>query len=153
MTEIISGFPGIGKTYFQQKNKDKVLDSDSSSYSWTVNQETGEKQRNPDFPENYINFIKSTMLTNQYNFILVSSHKEVRKALVEGNIDFTLVYPAIQCKEEYIVRFQKRGSPKAFTDLISKNWDIWLKELRGQAVNFRYVLSSGQYLSDVIIVY
>lgn len=33
-TMVISGFPGIGKSYFFRKNKDKiVLDSDSSKFS------------------------------------------------------------------------------------------------------------------------
>ena len=33
---------------------------------------------------------------------MVSSHKEVREALVENGIFFTLVYPEPSIKEEYI---------------------------------------------------
>ena len=37
-TVVISAFPGVGKTYFMQNNKDiKILDSDSSDYHFEVN--------------------------------------------------------------------------------------------------------------------
>lgn len=64
-TTIISGFPGIGKSYFfrnQEYNNRTVLDSDSSEFSW-VKDENGNntKERNPDFPSNYIDHIKENM--------------------------------------------------------------------------------------------
>ena len=33
-TKIISAFPGCGKTYFHNNNKNTTLDSDSSHFSW-----------------------------------------------------------------------------------------------------------------------
>ena len=54
--KLISGFPGIGKTYYKQKSELNVLDSDSSKFSWI------EKDvRHPDFPQNYIDHIKKNL--------------------------------------------------------------------------------------------
>jgi len=110
-TLVISGFPGIGKSHFFRKNKDKVvLDSDSSKFSWI---EKG--IRHPDFPNNYIKYIKENLAyinplgVGKADIILVSSHKNVRDALVENDIPFTLVYPSRDIKEEYLQRYKDRG--------------------------------------------
>lgn len=56
------------------------LDSDSSNFSW-VKDENGNntKERNPEFPKNYIEHIKSNI--GKVDVIFVSSHKVVREAL------------------------------------------------------------------------
>ena len=66
--KVISAFPGCGKTTYYKtwwKHKDNVwkdktvgeviLDSDSSEFSW-IKDENGNntKERNQDFPNNYI---------------------------------------------------------------------------------------------------
>ena len=33
-TKIISAFPGVGKTYYHERNKEISIDSDSSHFSW-----------------------------------------------------------------------------------------------------------------------
>ena len=56
-TIIVSAFPCCGKTYYFENKKDLVvLDSDSSNFSW-IKDENGNntKERNPEFPNNYIN--------------------------------------------------------------------------------------------------
>jgi predicted nucleotidyltransferase len=79
-TRIISAFPGTGKTYFYNKNKETTMDSDSSQFSGVKDQNgNNTKERNPNFPKNYIEHIKENI--GKYEFILVSSHKEVRNAL------------------------------------------------------------------------
>src|SRR5260221_12499979 len=65
---IISGFPGIGKSsLFRRADTLKVLDSDSTSFSWT--DETKQK-RHPDWPQNYLAHIKDKQNTS--DVILVS---------------------------------------------------------------------------------
>ena len=102
-TIIVSGFPGIGKSYFYRNTSLRVLDSDSSKFD------------KKDFPRNYIEHIKNNI--GKVDIILVSSHKEVRDALVKESIPFTLVYPERLCESGYIDRYIQRGSPKAFIDL------------------------------------
>lgn len=149
-TLIISGFPGIGKSYFFRKNKDKiVLDSDSSKFSWIKDANgNNTKERDPNFPNNYIEHIKDNI--SKADIILVSSHKNVRDALVQNNIQFTLVYPNREIKWEYIQRYIDRGSDNPFIDLLITNWDNFLDELEAQIGCNKIELQEGKYLSDYL---
>lgn len=126
-TKIISAFPATGKSFYHQKHKETTLDSDSSNFSWTIN-EDGNRVRNPEFPKNYVNHIKDNI--GKYEFIFVSTHKEVREALLDECIFFYLVYPDIARKEEFIERFRKRGNDEAFVEYVSNNWNKWINEIR-----------------------
>jgi len=120
---IISGFPGIGKTHFSENNKKyKISDSDSSKFSWLE-----EGIRDPDFPNNYMEHIKENL--DKYDIIFVSSHKTVRDALLKHKFTFTMVYPDISLKEEYLERYRKRGNDKWFIQMISENWDSFIKDI------------------------
>lgn len=128
-TKIISAFPACGKTYaFEKLNENgyKILDSDSSKFSWMI-EDNGIKVRNPEFPSNYIQHIKENI--GKADYIFVSSHKEVRDALIENNIHFTLVYPDRNMKAEWIGRIFLRGSGEKFCQLIANNWDSWIDEM------------------------
>lgn len=123
-TRIISAFPGTGKSYYHKNNSDTTLDSDSSLFS----KFSGTNQPNPDFPSNYIKHIQENI--GKYDFIFVSTHKEVREALLDNCIFFYLIYPEVNIsKEEYLRRYADRGSSKAFIQLLDDNWDSWLREL------------------------
>ncbi len=126
-TRIISAFPGTGKSYFYNENKSTTIDSDSSEFSWVKDdQGNNTKERNPNFPQNYIEHIKENI--GKYEFIFVSSHKEVREALKDNCIFFYLIYPDVNRKEEFVQRYIDRGSPNGFIKLIESNWDEWIKE-------------------------
>lgn len=114
-TELISAFPGTGKSYFFNHTDKNVLDSDSSKFD------------KKGFPENYIKYIKNNI--SKVDVILISSHKEVRDALVNAGLKFTLVYPHIRLKQEYVNRFKQRGDKEAFIALISSNWMIEMEIL------------------------
>ena len=101
------------------------MDSDSSTFDKTK------------FPQNYIAHIKENI--GKADIILVSSHDVVRDALVLNNIEFTMVYPDISIKDEYIDRYIKRGNNEGFVELLKQNWETWIGEIQ-----------SGQYLSDVL---
>lgn len=136
MSKIISGFPGIGKSYlFNNNNKLRIKDSDSSQFD-KVN-----------FPANYINHIKS--IIDDYDIILVSSHDVVRKALKDNGINYTVVVPDIHIKKEYINRYHKRKSPKKLISLIDDNFYDWVIDIIKNEPNVK-TLKKGQYLSDVI---
>jgi hypothetical protein len=148
-TIVLSAFPGTGKSYFCNTDvaympQNFAIDSDSSKFSWVVT--NGIKERNPEFPSNYIKHIKEGI--GKHKFIFVSSHKEVRDALVKEDIDFTLVYPDRLLKEEYIDRYKKRGNDDNFITLVEKNWDMWLDELEKQGGCKHLVLGSEKYLSN-----
>jgi hypothetical protein len=113
-----------------------ILDSDSSKFDKSQ------------FPQNYIDHIKSNI--GEADMILVSSHKEVRDALVDNGIEFTLVYPNKNIKDEYIQRYIDRGNEDKFVELLKNNWDIWIPELEKQQGCEKIELNSGEYLSDVL---
>ncbi len=127
-TKIISAFPGTGKSYYHKLYPDTTLDSDSSNFSW-VKDENGNntKERNPNFPQNYIEHIKANI--GKYEYIFVSSHKEVREALLDNCLFFFLVYPDRGRKEEFIQRYKDRGNNESFIQLVESKWDEWINEL------------------------
>lgn len=139
---VISAFPGTGKTYFAEKlgSKYKIADSDSSKYSTTP---LGD--RNIDFPTNYIAHIKKLMKEG-YQFILVSSHKEVRVALKEAGINFIAVYPPLKAKKEYIRRYRERGNTEIFIKLLSNNWEAWIKDMQQEPEHMEMF---RDYLTDI----
>lgn len=152
-TRIISAFPGVGKTYFFENKKEyNCLDSDSSNFSWII--ENNEKKRNPDFPNNYITHIKQNI--GKYDFIFISSHKEIREALIENCIHFYLVYPDFldaEEKERYMNIYKNRGNDEDFVKLISLNWEKWLKECfntKQGCINLMMMPKKGWNLEKII---
>jgi hypothetical protein len=135
-TKLYSGFPGVGKSYLFNNSKLKVLDSDSSTFDKSS------------FPQNYIEHIKQNI--GEADIILISSHDVVRNALVSEGLPFTLVYPDMSIKDEYIQRYRDRGSNSKFVELLENNWEMWIGELTKQIGCEKIILKSGQHLSDVI---
>lgn len=148
--KIVSGFPATGKSYYTEQSLKKfkfiISDSDSSRYSWIRKGE-----RNPNFPNNYIQHIKQIIGTR--DFIFVSSHEIVRNALVKEKIPFILVYPHISLKNEYIQRLTERGNNDLFIQLISDNWELWIRQLWEQKSCFHIELKSNEYISTIIEEY
>ena len=130
---VISAFPGCGKSTYYNMYKDtqKILDSDSSNFSW-VKDENGNntKERNPEFPMNYIYHIKNNL--HSANIIFVSSHEMVRKAMAENGIKYVSVYPKDNIKnmKEWRNRFIARGNTQSFIDAVMENWSKWIKSMK-----------------------
>lgn len=138
---LIAGFPGTGKTSYCYRDADYIpqgfcTDSDSSLFDKS------------NFPQNYIEHIKEK-ISEGYSRIFISSHKEVREALVKEGLHFTLVYPSKELKNEYIERYTQRGSSEKFIELLSNNWDNWIEELQNQKGCDHVVLKSGQFIANV----
>lgn len=171
-TKIFSVFPACGKTWVAEHQDElgiTVLDSDSSKFSWKeedielcgygimINGELRPatrktKVRNPDFPYNYIQHIEENI--GRYDYIFVSSHKEVRKALNESKIDFTIVYPDKSCLNEWIGRCYLRelnGSNGFPIRVLVDNWDNWIDQCKKEGkTHDKIVLGRTEYLSDRI---
>lgn len=138
MTRVISGFPGIGKSNLFNQNPEKISDSDSSKFS------------KDNFPENYLSHIKEVIKT--HDVVLVSSHEDVRNALVDSGIHFILVYPALALKQEYLERYKSRGSTPQFIEMMDRNWIKFIKQCKDQKNCDHIVLNAGQFLTDVITI-
>lgn len=149
-TTIISAFPGCGKSYYYNEHKKNriILDSDSSDFSWTKD-ENGikTKERNPDFPQNYIKHIQENI--GKADIIFVSSHDNVRKALCENDIPYYLFYPSRDRKYEWLQRFVDRGNNQGFVDFISDNWDKFIDEIEAETYPIKVTLGKNEYI-DVL---
>lgn len=143
-TVIVAGFPGVGKTWCVNNiGKYKMLDSDSSEFSWLYNEKKEKTDvRNPDFPENYIHHILENL--GKYDIIFVSSHDVVRRALENNSIPYVLVFPedTKDNKLHYISGYMKRGSSEAFCSLIYDNWTNWIEEMKMETWPVQYILGS-----------
>ena len=148
MTKIISAFPACGKTYIYENQKDfgiTVADSDSSGFSWI--EVNGKKERNPDFPNNYVEHIKS--LLGKVDYIFVSSHDDVRDALDGNSLPYIFVKPDLNLRDEWIGRCWIRGNDEGFLTLIKNNWHIWVLPNDNRLMcKDVATLSSGEYLKD-----
>lgn len=145
-TIIISGFPGVGKSHFYKECTNShlvVYDSDSSNFSWL---EPG--VRNPDFPNNYIEHIKS--LIGEADYILISSHEAVRCKMAEEGIHYMLVYPDHYAYADYMNRYRERQSSEEFIKLMSKNFHSFVEQCENDHFAGRCLLCEGVYLSDII---
>lgn len=111
-TIVISAFPACGKSYFFSNNKSlKILDSDSSNF----HKEDGTLD-----VESYVNgHIKNEL--GKHDYILVSSHLDVRQKLEDEGIEFVTVYPAMECKQSFLRRMKDRGNDEKFLELLNKN--------------------------------
>lgn len=139
-TKIISAFSGTGKTFLSNIKSDKII-YDLGCSRFNIYDK-------PNFPQNYVKEIKN--MIGKVDILLISTHKEVRDALLENNIDFTLVFPDEDLKEEYISRYKGRTTLQRVIDKVNENWDIWQFEMRTQPGCDKIILQSGQYLSDII---
>lgn len=135
MAQVVAGFPGVGKSTLTKEDP-SIGDSDSSQFDKEY------------FPGNYMAHVRNRMVADKLT--LVSSHDIVRQALVKSKIDYILVYPALECKDEYLKRYNKRGSELKFIDLLERNWNDWIKDCQAQEGCIHVVLQPGQFLADVI---
>lgn len=146
---VISAFPGMGKSHAYRELTKKgylVSDSDSSNFNKL------------EFPGNYIQHIKDKILEysnidDKPKFIFVSSHKEVRDAMLEAGIKFMLLYPSVESKEEMLQRYADRGSPEEFITLLDKMFETWVNEIdQDDTLEFKYKLD-GKFILDVVEQY
>lgn len=114
---VISAYPAMGKTYFtetiNEKYKMRILDSDSSFFKWNYDNKGNKLDTvNPAWPFNYIEHIKSRLLSE--DLIFVSSHEEVRKALCVSDIDYYTFVPDFDSQSEIFKRMRDRGNSEEF---------------------------------------
>lgn len=143
---IICGFPGVGKTACEKYAR--VLDAESSAYSRIFDPIDMTGRENKDFPTNYIDMVESEIKSDRWDIILLSSHKEVRDELKRRGIRFIAVCPQIDCLDEYMERYLRRGSSYDFMADIEKNWDLYIESMDTEDVCIH--LEKGKYLRDIL---
>jgi hypothetical protein len=123
---VISAYPAMGKSYttnYLTNNNFSVvvLDSDSRYFSWKYDNKGNRlSERNDNWPNNYIDYIKSHIKDS--DIIFISSHEEVRKALFEEDIDYYTFIPLLVDQEMLMDRMKARGSSEEFIYTRRKNF-------------------------------
>lgn len=148
LTKVVCAFPGTGKSYLAKKYPHLILDYDSSRFSW-ITTSFGQKVRNPDFPENYIQHIENMVEKQRYEIIFVSSHSEVREALRRNNIQYTLVYPRLRDKSKYLLRYAERGNTEEFISSVEKNYKSWILALQSEIDGCENIELTTDFIGDL----
>lgn len=144
---VICGFSGIGKSTAEQKHR-AIVDFESSI--WSHSYENGYSiGRNPRFPINYIDKLCEMIDNDEATFYLLSCHQEVRDELQRRGIEYIIVLPTVEQKNEYLKRWLKRGSSIEFIKLMNDKWEDMIKSCEEDDAPKIY-LSSGEYISDLI---
>lgn len=129
---IICGFAGIGKSYMC-KHYANWIDLESTPFE-------------KDF-ERYVK-VAQHMDKQGYN-VMLSCHGDLRKLLHEKGIEYTLVVPKRELKEEYINRYKNRGNTESFIKNLNSNWDKFCKPYEFEKVVY---LDSNDFISTKFVV-
>ena len=133
---IISGFPGIGKSFLSILEGDKVLDLDSGNFSG----------------ENKWSLYKQTLLESigKYKYILVSTHIETRDILNELNIPYYIIFPDKSLKPNYIQRYQQRGNNPSFIKLMEDHFEDFIDSIESGKGGIKIKLDKPDiFLKDI----
>jgi hypothetical protein len=141
---IICGFPAIGKTTFSNQHLD-VLDLDSSQFNW-INKDNAERERNPKFPQNYIDAVEEHI--GKFKYILISTHYLVRDELNKRSLPYVTIIPSLDCYWEYQDRMKKRGDSEKMIYLVSYCWYDWITERYKE--KYPIILQVGETLTSAI---
>ncbi len=144
---VICGFPGVGKTMVAN-NRSNILDAESTAFHWIFDPVTPESMvRNPAFPQNYRAYLQENSL--RYDFILSATHKEVRDELKRRQEKYIIVAPKRELKNEYLIRYLRRGSDIKFIELLNEKWDEFITDIENDGAPVIW-LDAGRTLADII---
>lgn len=152
---VISGFPGVGKTSLERY--ERIVDLESSGFHWVwvppdpFKEEPSppELRLNSRWPKNYIDKIDELSKENYQKIILVSTHPEVLAGLEECRVPYIIVLPTKDLKNEYMIRYLRRGSDWSFLKTMYVRFDEFIDNLEKNHAPKIY-LARGQYLQDVL---
>lgn len=128
---IICGFAGIGKSTMCKKHAGWI-DLESTPF-------------NKDF-DKYIQ-IAQHMDKQGYN-VMLSCHAQLRQKLHQLNIEYVLVMPQSNLKNEYIERYKTRGNSEAFIENLNQCWGEYTSPYDWETPKY---LHSNEYLEDILI--
>lgn len=141
---IISAFSGTGKKYFMDNTNLRVLFINPDDYAYISLQ-----KKNPEFPNNFISHIRDNV--NAYDVILFPSSRLVHESLINKGIQYNLIYPNINLRNEYQKRLESKGYDDYFIERFLDTWegDILNCSLQMYPNKIR-LCCEDYYLSDAI---
>ena len=164
---IVSTF-GTGKSFIgtNPKYSNCIIDLNNAPFKYTeASKLSGHKRYewieqnkgldkgvvNPEFPQNYFSAILDAI--GKYKFVLVSLWSAVEMCRA-SNIDYWIVVPSVDLKDEYVMRIVDRGNPKEFAQKMSDNFEYYVNRLMVcPYAKRKIILKSGEFLEDVLREY
>lgn len=64
---------------------------------------------------------------------------------------FYLIYPELDKKQEYLKRYEDRGSPESFLKILNKNWNGWIEECWYERYGCENIEMSFEFLNEELI--
>lgn len=128
-TNVVSGFPAIGKSFLAKKFPVAARDLESSDYHWLLVDDG--KVCNPQWPANYIEAIKALDKSGMYRVICTSSHDLIRSEMANAGIRYTNLAPedTPEMKQFIIQRCKDRGSPEAFIKDLEEHYSVYVQSM------------------------
>ena len=151
--------PAVGKTYLSKTDSRFIdLDGIKAKYKYGIIDEIDfEKNKlnrgkviHQDSLEYALNILKKEIQNDK--IVLLSFNKQLLEYLWDNNIDYFLVYPNINSREEYINRMKKRGNNEKFIEAMTnvKDWNLFYSRNKNDTnPTYKIQLDEGQYLSDI----
>jgi len=151
--------PAVGKTYLSKTDSRFIdLDGMKAKYKYGIIDEIDfEKNKlnrgkviHQDSLEYALNILKKEISSDK--IILLSFNKEILAYLWDNNIDYFLVYPNINSREEYINRMKNRGNNEKFIEAMTniKDWNLFYTQNKNDTKpTYKIELEEGKYLSNI----
>jgi adenylate kinase family enzyme len=151
----VYGFPAVGKTTMAKKYNN-VFDLEKGHYAYLLTDEQKKlndeekkgikKMDNPDYPQNYFDALIENLKKYDYVFI---SHKAI-KFCIDNNIPYWIVYPKLECKQEYLQRMKERGNQPHFIEQQDRDFEKNINECEEDKLcQKRIILQKGETLEMV----
>lgn len=135
---IVSGFSNIGKSSLKNFRDINYIDLDTCYFNKIDN-----------WIDIYIDC--ALALREKYDYVLITTYDGVLQELNKKGINYYLVYPKKELKEEYRQRAINKGSDKAFVDSFFSRWDSHINDCIKNKNKNKIILNENEYLSDVIL--
>lgn len=140
--QLLAGFPGVGKTRLNLTCRIPTVDHDLSAY-W--------KNRTLD-RETYISDMLRHLGDEQ--LVMVNTYPTVRQKSKNIEVDLFLVYPDIECDNEYFERFYSRGESFSMLKYMALKWCRLVDGCKNPTASHIHhvVLQPGEFLTDRVAV-
>ena len=126
------GFPGIGKSSVSSKLR--IIDADHVFFKFVIpecasdglhsQKNMGYAQRDPSYPNNYLDYIHSV----DADMVLLNCHISLLGSLDREKL--LLVYPSAALKDEYLRRYALRGDNRTYIHHMATAFDEMIAAIK-----------------------